>query len=137
MSGEQYVKIQSKILGQAACRLFFSSMLVHVSKCVGTHSMIKIKEHIAESGFCRVLQQDRNVGIPPSPPSLYLEAQTSTQKNTVFHWKVMTFSRRPSVIYRLSVLLRKHYREEKNEDYQKSILYILIVHSFYFTRAQM
>lgn len=84
-------------------------MIVQLSKCVGPQSMIKVKENIAESGFCRVLQQNRNAEIPPPPPSLYLKVHTSTPKNTVFDCKVIKFSRRPSVICRLSVLLQKHY----------------------------
>lgn len=34
-----------------------------------------------------------SVGIPLSPPSLYLEAQTNTTKPTVFDWKVIKLSR--------------------------------------------
>ena len=106
-------------------------MLVHASKCVGPQSMIKVKEHIAESGFCRVLQQDRNVGIPPSPPSLYLKAQTSTAKQTVFDWKVTKFQGDPQLFADYWYFYGNIMEKKIMKIVRNPFCIFLIVHSFY------
>lgn len=84
-------------------------------KLKGPQSMLKVKEHVGQSGVCSVQHYSKTgkkefLLLPQSAFTSWM----STPKHTIFDWKVTTLLG-PSVICRFAVLLWKHYREENND----------------------